>query len=98
MVRFYLLKFVCPFAQETLVRNINIVTNHSFSYLVVPFISSQPQGPGANELTSRFELLDFGEFSYCLDFRSSTRLPLLHLVNHAFDYVSLNLVSFISEI
>ncbi|KAJ6307403.1 hypothetical protein OIU76_017239 [Salix suchowensis] len=40
-----------------------------------------------NELRSPSELLDFGEFSDCLDFGSGTGSPLLHVVNPAFDYV-----------
>ncbi|NP_001311704.1 translation initiation factor eIF-2B subunit beta-like isoform X1 [Nicotiana tabacum] len=46
-----------------------------------------------NELKSPAELLDFGEFSDCLDFGSSSGSPLLHVVNPAFDYVPPNLVS-----
>ncbi|XP_075477424.1 uncharacterized protein LOC142518523 [Primulina tabacum] len=52
-----------------------------------------------NELKSPSELLDFGEFSDCLDFGSGTGSPLLHVVNPAFDYVPPNLVSlFITDI
>ncbi|KAK6163048.1 hypothetical protein DH2020_002889 [Rehmannia glutinosa] len=46
-----------------------------------------------NELKSPSELLDFGEFSDCLDFGSGTGSPLLHVVNPVFDYVPPNLVS-----
>ncbi|XP_011020371.1 PREDICTED: translation initiation factor eIF-2B subunit beta-like [Populus euphratica] len=46
-----------------------------------------------NELRSPSELLDFGEFSDCLDFGSGTGSPLLHVVNPAFDYVPPKLVS-----
>ncbi|KAJ4826419.1 hypothetical protein Tsubulata_036689 [Turnera subulata] len=46
-----------------------------------------------NELRSPSELLDFGEFSDCLDFGSSSGSPLLHVVNPAFDYVPPKLVS-----
>lgn len=46
-----------------------------------------------NELKSPAELLDFGEFSDCLDFGSNSGSPLLHVVNPAFDYVPPNLVS-----
>ncbi|CAK9145461.1 unnamed protein product [Ilex paraguariensis] len=46
-----------------------------------------------NELKSPSELLDFGEFSDCLDFGSGTGYPLLHVVNPAFDYVPPKLVS-----
>ncbi|KZV54439.1 hypothetical protein F511_09754 [Dorcoceras hygrometricum] len=52
-----------------------------------------------NELKSPSELLDFGEFSDCLDFGSGSGSPLLHVVNPAFDYVPPNLVSlFITDI
>ncbi|KAJ6702920.1 hypothetical protein OIU85_028939 [Salix viminalis] len=46
-----------------------------------------------NELRSPSELLDFGEFSDCLDFGSGIGSPLLHVVNPAFDYVPPKLVS-----
>nr|GMD29703.1 translation initiation factor eIF-2B subunit beta [Ipomoea batatas] len=46
-----------------------------------------------NELKSPAELLDFGEFSDCLDFGSGSGSPLLQVVNPAFDYVPPNLVS-----
>ncbi|XP_051119308.1 uncharacterized protein LOC127243346 [Andrographis paniculata] len=46
-----------------------------------------------NELKSPSELLDFGEFSDCLDFGSGNASPLLHVVNPAFDYVPPDLVS-----
>ncbi|KAJ9179576.1 hypothetical protein P3X46_011350 [Hevea brasiliensis] len=46
-----------------------------------------------NELRSPSELLDFGEFSDCLDFGSGTSFPLLHVVNATFDYVPPKLVS-----
>ncbi|KAJ0046339.1 hypothetical protein Pint_05302 [Pistacia integerrima] len=46
-----------------------------------------------NELRSPSELLDFGEFSDCLDFGSGTGSPLLHVVNPTFDYVPPKLVS-----
>ncbi|XP_022864550.1 translation initiation factor eIF-2B subunit beta isoform X1 [Olea europaea var. sylvestris] len=46
-----------------------------------------------NELKSPSELLDFGEFSDCLDFGCRSGSPLLHVVNPAFDYVPPNLVS-----
>ncbi|CAI9770474.1 unnamed protein product [Fraxinus pennsylvanica] len=46
-----------------------------------------------NELKSPSELLDFGEFSGCLDFGCGSGSPLLHVVNPAFDYVLPNLVS-----
>ncbi|KAK9046908.1 hypothetical protein V6N11_052778 [Hibiscus sabdariffa] len=46
-----------------------------------------------NELRSPSELLDFGEFSDCLDFGSGIGAPLLHVVNPTFDYVQPKLVS-----
>ncbi|GAV80326.1 IF-2B domain-containing protein [Cephalotus follicularis] len=46
-----------------------------------------------NELRSPSELLDFGEFSDCLDFGNATGSPLLHVVNPMFDYVPPKLVS-----
>ncbi|BBG96509.1 NagB/RpiA/CoA transferase-like superfamily protein [Prunus dulcis] len=45
-----------------------------------------------NELRSPSELLDFGEFSDCMDFGSGTASPLLHVVNPTFDYVPPKLV------
>ncbi|XP_044461610.1 translation initiation factor eIF-2B subunit beta [Mangifera indica] len=46
-----------------------------------------------NELRSPSELLDFGEFSDCMDFGSGTGTPLLHVVNPTFDYVPPKLVN-----
>ncbi|KAJ7949337.1 Translation initiation factor eIF-2B subunit beta [Quillaja saponaria] len=46
-----------------------------------------------NELRSPSELLDFGDFSDCMDFGSGTGSSLLHVVNPAFDYVPPKLVS-----
>lgn len=46
-----------------------------------------------NDLRSPSELLDFGEFSDCMDFGSGNGAPLLHVVNPAFDYVPPKLVS-----
>ncbi|GJT37853.1 translation initiation factor eIF-2B subunit beta [Tanacetum coccineum] len=46
-----------------------------------------------NELKSPSELLDFGEFSDCMDFGTDTGSPLLQVVNPAFDYVPPKLVS-----
>ncbi|XP_074274980.1 uncharacterized protein LOC141599011 [Silene latifolia] len=46
-----------------------------------------------NELKSPSDLLDFGEFSDCLDFGSGNGEPLLHVVNPTFDYVPPKLVS-----
>ncbi|XP_065634012.1 uncharacterized protein LOC111999363 isoform X2 [Quercus suber] len=46
-----------------------------------------------NELRSPSELLDFGDFSDCMDFGTGTASPLLHVVNPTFDYVPPKLVS-----
>ncbi|CAN7051327.1 unnamed protein product [Brassica oleracea var. botrytis] len=46
-----------------------------------------------NELRSPSELLDFGEFSDCLDFGAGSGSPLLQVVNPTFDYVPPSLVS-----
>lgn len=46
-----------------------------------------------NELKSPSDLLDFGEFSDCMDFGSGNGVPLLHVVNPMFDYVPPKLVS-----
>ncbi|XP_010547127.1 PREDICTED: translation initiation factor eIF-2B subunit beta isoform X2 [Tarenaya hassleriana] len=46
-----------------------------------------------NELRSPSELLDFGEFSDCLDFGAGSGSTLLHVVNPTFDYVPPKLVS-----
>uniref|UniRef100_A0A2P2LDV5 Translation initiation factor eIF2B subunit beta n=2 Tax=Rhizophora mucronata TaxID=61149 RepID=A0A2P2LDV5_RHIMU len=46
-----------------------------------------------NELRSPSELLDFGEFSDCLDFGTGSSSPLLHVVNPTFDCVPPKLVS-----
>uniref|UniRef100_A0A803NBC9 Translation initiation factor eIF2B subunit beta n=1 Tax=Chenopodium quinoa TaxID=63459 RepID=A0A803NBC9_CHEQI len=46
-----------------------------------------------NELKSPSDLLDFGEFSDCMDFGSGSGKPLLHIVNPTFDYVPPKLVS-----
>lgn len=45
-----------------------------------------------NELRSPSELLDFGEFSDCMDFGSGVGSR-LHVVNPTFDYVPPKLVS-----
>ncbi|XP_039124578.1 translation initiation factor eIF-2B subunit beta isoform X1 [Dioscorea cayenensis subsp. rotundata] len=46
-----------------------------------------------NDLRSPADLLDFDEFSDCMDFASRGGSPLLHVVNPTFDYVPPNLVS-----
>lgn len=45
-----------------------------------------------NDLKSPSELLNFGEFSDCMDFGSGSGAP-LHVVNPSFDYVPPKLVS-----
>lgn len=52
-----------------------------------------------NDMRSPSELLDFGEFSDCMDFGNGGGVPLLHVSNPAFDYVPPELVSlFITDI
>ncbi|KAK9288650.1 hypothetical protein L1049_017110 [Liquidambar formosana] len=52
-----------------------------------------------NDMRSPSELLDFGEFSDCMDFGIGTGDPLLHVTNPAFDYVPPELVNlFITDI
>ncbi|XP_072990656.1 uncharacterized protein [Typha latifolia] len=46
-----------------------------------------------NELKSPADLLDFGEFSDCMDFGGCRGSPHLHVVNPTFDYVPPKLVS-----
>lgn len=46
-----------------------------------------------NELKSPSDLLDFGQFSDCMDFGSGNGSPLLNVVNPTFDYVPPKLVS-----
>ncbi|OMO95266.1 Initiation factor 2B-related protein [Corchorus capsularis] len=46
-----------------------------------------------NEMRSPSELLDFGEFSDCMDHGIGNGAPLLHVANPAFDYVPPELVS-----
>lgn len=46
-----------------------------------------------NELKSPSDLLDFGEFSDCMNFSTQDGAPLLNVVNPTFDYVPPKLVS-----
>lgn len=46
-----------------------------------------------NDLQCPSDLLDFGEFSDCMDFSISGGSPLLHVVNPAFDFIPSKLVS-----
>ncbi|MBA0692321.1 hypothetical protein Goari_009892, partial [Gossypium aridum] len=68
--------------------------NNSFASqdLLCPLYPHHPEVL-LNELRSPSELLDFGEFSDCLDFGSGIGAPLLHVVNPTFDYVPPKLVS-----
>ncbi|KAK2643720.1 hypothetical protein Ddye_018915 [Dipteronia dyeriana] len=54
-----------------------------------------PQNPevSLNEIGSPSELLNFGEFSDCMDYGIGSGSPLLHVVNPVFDYVPPELVS-----
>ncbi|KAI8010671.1 Translation initiation factor eIF-2B subunit beta [Camellia lanceoleosa] len=52
-----------------------------------------------NDMRCPSELVDFGEFSNCMDFGIDSGAPLLHIVNPAFDYVPPELISlFITDI
>ncbi|KAL3578008.1 hypothetical protein D5086_019512 [Populus alba] len=60
-----------------------------------------PQNPQVllNEMRCPSELLQYGEFSDCMDFSIGSGTPLLNVVNPAFDYVPPELVSvFITDI
>ncbi|GFZ02601.1 NagB/RpiA/CoA transferase-like superfamily protein [Actinidia rufa] len=59
--------------------------------IVVPLVPLKSRG--LNELKSPSDLLDFGEFSDCIDFGSGAGSPLLHVFNPAFDYVPPKLVN-----
>ncbi|KAG9441598.1 hypothetical protein H6P81_017452 [Aristolochia fimbriata] len=54
-----------------------------------------PQNPKVllNDLKSPSDLIDFGEFSDCLDYQVGSGRVLLHVVNPSFDYVPPKLVS-----
>ncbi|KAL8544602.1 hypothetical protein ACS0TY_004995 [Phlomoides rotata] len=74
---------------------------HSVPFVVLAEVHNlcplYPHNPEVllNELNSPSELLDFGEFSDCLDFGSGTGSPLIHVVNPAFDYVPPNLLKMV---
>lgn len=52
-----------------------------------------------NDMRCPSELIEYGEFSGCMDFGIGSGSPLLHVVNPAFDYVPPELVSlFITDI
>lgn len=65
---------------------------HSYLWQLCPLYPHNPEVL-LNELKSPSDLLDFGEFSDCLDFGSGNGEPQLHVVNPTFDYVPPNLVS-----
>ncbi|KAG5560412.1 hypothetical protein RHGRI_003656 [Rhododendron griersonianum] len=56
---------------------------------------SYPHNPEVllNDMRCPSELIEFGEFSDCMDFGSGSGSPLVHVVNPAFDYVPPELVS-----
>ncbi|KAL5784534.1 hypothetical protein ACOSQ2_006926 [Xanthoceras sorbifolium] len=63
--------------------------------------SLYPQNPevSLNEIGSPSELLNFGEFSDCMDYGVSSSSPLLHVVNPVFDYVPAELISlFVTDV
>ncbi|KAF3639359.1 putative acetylglutamate kinase, chloroplastic-like [Capsicum annuum] len=80
-------------AQRHAVPFVVLAGTHKGTVLWQDYDSSLRKEVLLNELKSPAELLDFGEFSDCLDFGSSSGSPLLHVVNPAFDYVPPNLVS-----
>ncbi|XP_050215854.1 uncharacterized protein LOC126666960 [Mercurialis annua] len=60
-----------------------------------------PQDPRVilNEMKCPSDLLDFGEFSDCMDFGSGSGAPMIHVANPGFDYVPPELVSlFITDV
>ncbi|XP_058201113.1 uncharacterized protein LOC131315901 [Rhododendron vialii] len=62
---------------------------------------SYPHNPEVllNDMRCPSELIEFGEFSNCMDFGIGSGSPLVHVVNPAFDYVPPELVSlFITDI
>ncbi|KAL5848768.1 hypothetical protein ACOSQ4_006781 [Xanthoceras sorbifolium] len=63
--------------------------------------SLYPQNPevSLNEIGSPSELLNFGEFSDCMDYGVGSSSPLLHVVNPVFDYVPAELISlFVTDV
>ncbi|XP_057513817.1 uncharacterized protein LOC130795617 [Actinidia eriantha] len=60
--------------------------------MLCPLYSHNPEVL-LNELMSPSDLLDFGEFSDCIDFGSGAGSPLLHVVNPVFDYMPPKLVN-----
>ncbi|KAF3326528.1 translation initiation factor eIF-2B subunit beta isoform X2 [Carex littledalei] len=62
------------------------------SHKLCPLYSHNPEVL-LNELKSPSDLIDFGEFSDCMDFGSRGGGPLMHVVNPTFDYVPPKLVS-----
>ncbi|OIT34146.1 PREDICTED: translation initiation factor eIF-2B subunit beta-like [Nicotiana attenuata] len=72
---------------------------HAVPFVVVAGIHklcpSYPHNPEVclNDMRSPAELLEFGQFSNCMDFGMDSRAPLVQVVNPGFDYVSPELVS-----
>ena len=69
-----------------------------FPFCLLPHVQLCPLYPHnpevlLNELKSPSDLLDFGEFSDCMNFSSQDGSPLLNVANPTFDYVSPKLVS-----
>ncbi|KAL0379821.1 UNVERIFIED_CONTAM: Translation initiation factor eIF-2B subunit beta [Sesamum angustifolium] len=89
----------CSFCHDFPCQHALAAQRHAVPFVVLAGVHKlcplYPHNPEVllNELKSPSELLDFGEFSDCLDFGSGTGSPLLHVVNPAFDYVPPNLVS-----
>ncbi|KAL3507601.1 hypothetical protein ACH5RR_032983 [Cinchona calisaya] len=74
---------------------------HAVPFVVVAGIHKlcplYPDNPevSSNNLRSPSELLEFGEFSACMDFGCLGGAPLVHVMNPVFDYVPPELVSLI---
>ncbi|AQK65608.1 NagB/RpiA/CoA transferase-like superfamily protein [Zea mays] len=69
-----------------------------FPFCLLPHVQLCPLYPHnpevlLNELKSPSDLLDFGEFSDCMNFSTQDGSPLLNVVNPTFDYVPPKLVS-----
>lgn len=73
----------------------NIFSNHFNCLHHVQLCPLYPHNPEVllNELKSPSDLLDFGEFSDCMNFSTQDGSPLLSVVNPTFDYVPPKLVS-----
>jgi hypothetical protein len=89
--------FVCFFLCSSIFIFLPTSMSHSRNLI---FFNSQlcplyPHNPEVllNELKSPSDLLDFGEFSNCMNFSTQDGTPLLDVVNPTFDYVPPKLVS-----